>query len=254
MPYRPCPDLPPPSDADVDTAETVEAASAIERGERHLRMLAELAEIAMTLARSLGELALTRIDEVKSTDAKLAPGEDPTAAFSKISQTIRRTIDLESRLAEQVVSRRSGLSAARAARRVTLDKAHMGAMDEATTLAVIDAYCDVYPEAEAEDVEAMVTAAENFRSEFDEFREYHKRPVGETVARLCEILNFDPTSCIKDGETWMVRSPPPACGPRRDPKTGRPDLAVFDSMSAANPPDIGRPMSSNGQAATGPPP
>ena len=78
MPYRPCPDLPPPSDADVDTAETVEAASAIERGERHLRMLAELAEIAMTLARSLGELALARIDEVKSTDAKLAPGEDST--------------------------------------------------------------------------------------------------------------------------------------------------------------------------------
>ena len=110
MIYRPCPDLPPPSDADLDTPETGEASTAISRSERHLRMLAELAEITMNLARSLGELAQARIEEVKSTDAVLAPGEDPAAAFSKISQTLRRTIDLEARLADQVNTRRAGLA------------------------------------------------------------------------------------------------------------------------------------------------
>lgn len=225
MIYRLCPDLPPPSEADLDTAEAVEASTAMARGERHLRMLTELAEITMNLARSLGELAQARIEEVKSTDAVLSPGEDPAAAFSKISQTLRRTIDLEARLADQVNTRRAGLATARSARRASLDEAHKTAMDAAIDGALSDAFFDVYPEypePNDHEPEEVLEAAERFRSEYAEFRDYLRRPVGETVARFCEILNLDPTCCIKDGETWMFRSPPHEYETTRDCKTGAP--------------------------------
>ena len=222
MVYRPCPVLPPPSDADIGTPETVEAAAAIARGERHLRMLAELAEIALNLARSLGELALARIEEVKSTDAVLAPGEDPAAAFSKISQTLRRTIDLEARLADQVNTRRAGLATARSARRTSLDEAHKTAVDAAIDDALSDAFYDAYPETDDCEPQEILEAAERFRSEYNEFRDYLRCPVGETVARFCEILNLDPTCCIKDGETWMFRSRPYEFETTRDCKTGAP--------------------------------
>ena len=249
MVYRPCPDIPPPSDADVDTAETVEAASAIERGERHLRMLAELAEIAMTLARSLGELALTRIEDAGSGDAKLAPGEDPTAAFSKISQTIRRTIDLEARLSEPLAIRRTGLAAARAARRAALDEAHKTAVDDAIDYALADAFCGVHPEPDGDELDKVQSVAEDFRWEFDEFRDYLDRPVGETVARLCAKLNFDPTSCIDEGGTWMVRCPPQERKTARNPMTGAPVSYAEPSLA-----DLSLPDSVSGLAATGPPP
>ena len=205
MVYRHCPDLPPPSDADLDTPETVEASTAIARGERHLHMLAELAEITMSLARSIAELAQARIEEVKTTEAVLAPGEDPAAAFSKISQTLRRTIDLESRLADQVNTRRADLATARSAKRTELDEQHKTAKDGAIDAALSDAFLDAYPEPDSRELEEVLFTAEAFRSEYDEFRDYLKRPVGETVARFCEILNLDPTCCIRQGETWMVR-------------------------------------------------
>ena len=231
MDYRPCPDIRPPADADIDTPETVESAIAITRGERHLRILAELTEIGLTLAKSLAELAQARIEAAKGADGALAPGEDPTAAFSKISQTIRRTIDLEARLAEQVNTRRAGLTTARSTRRAALDKAHKGAMDEAIIIAVIDAFCDAHPEAEAAEVEAIVESAENFRSEYDEFRNYLDRPVGETVARLCALLRLDPTSCVLQDGAWMVRHPSFVHVTTRNPTTGAADWSV-----AAGPP------------------
>ena len=205
-------------------------------------MLAELAEIAMTLARSLSELALTRIDEVKSADAKLAPGEDPTAAFSKISQTIRRTIDLEARLAEPLAIRRTGLAAARSARRAVLDEAHKTAVDNAIDYALGDAFCGVYPEPDGDELDKVRSAAEDFRWEFDEFRDYLDRPVGETVARLCARLNLDPASCIDDGGTWMVRCPPRQPENARNPRTGSPDWSHETCVA-----DLSAPI------ATGPP-
>ena len=208
MIYRPCPDLPPPFDVDLDTAETVEAAAAIARGERHLRMLAELAEIAMNLARSLGELSQARIEEVKSTDAVLSPGEDPAAAFSKISQTLRRTIDLEARLADRLQARGQGLVAAqsaRSARRAALTETHRRAVNARIEGAISDAFFDTDPKRDVRELQNVLNAMENYRSEYDEFRDYLKRPIGETVAGLCALLKLDPTSCIKQGETWMVR-------------------------------------------------
>jgi hypothetical protein len=109
-------------------------------------------------------------------------------------------------------------------------------MDEAIDAALSDAFCDAYPEPEAGELDEVLSAAENLRSEFDEFRDYVDRPVGETVAKICAILRLDPTSCIQDGETWMVRRPPHEYETARDPKTGGPDWRVKESLSTGPPP------------------
>ena len=91
--------------------------------------------------------------------------------------------------------------------------------------------------------------AEQFRSEFDEFRDYLNQPVGETVARLCATLRLDPTSCVDDGGTWMVRSPPHEHEAPRNPITGSPIWSDGLQM-----PDLSLPSSVGALAATGPPP
>ncbi len=245
MPYRPCPTPTLPDPAALDTVEIAQAAAVVERGERHLRMLAELAEIAMGLARSLGEGARARIAAVNAGEAELAPNEDSGAAFTRMSQTVRRTIDLEARLAERVDAGRAGLIAARSARRVAQGAAHEAAMDEAINAALSDAFEDVYAEAETSELAEVLSAAENLRSEFDEFRDYLKRPVGETVAKLSALLGLDPTSCVQDGETWKVRRSSPSYQVPRDPLTGAPD---YDAVDGSDPPSA-----SHSHAATGPP-
>jgi hypothetical protein len=245
MVYRPCPDPTPPTAAAFDTVEIAQAAIVVERGERHLRLLAELAEIAMGLARSLGEVAQARLETVKAGEGEWAPGEDPGAAFTPMSQTVRRTLDLEARLADCVDTRRAGLAAARSARRAMLGAAHKAAMDKAIDAALTDSFQDVYAEPEADELTTVLAAAENLRCEFDEFRDYLDRPVGETVAKLCAILRLDPTSCVRDGETWKVRRRPRWQNPRRDPLTGETDYETDDGTDD----DLGPAPSS-----TGPPP
>ena len=119
-------------------------------------------------------------------------------------------------------TRRAGLATARSARRTSLDGAHKTAMDAAIDNALSDAFYDTYPEADDCETQEILESAEQFRSEYAEFRDYLRRPVGETVARFCELLNLDPTCCIKDGEAWMFRSPPHEYETTRHCKTGAP--------------------------------
>ena len=209
MLHRALLDPTPPDDVDTDTAVMVEAARDLERGERHLAMLAELSEIGMRLARSLGELADTRIEqEKKGVDA---PGrsEDAAAAFDKMSQTVRRTLALEARLAAGVKARREGLFAERAERRATRSAAHKTAVDDAIVDGLHDAYAADCPDAEYHDLsDRLMEDAREYLGDADEMRGYLDRPVGETVSRLCAALGLDPEACESDGQTWRVRRPP----------------------------------------------
>jgi hypothetical protein len=197
----------PPDDA--DTAAMVETARDVERGERHLRMLAELSEIGMGLARSLGELAQTRIErEKKSDDAAPARSEDAAAAFDKMSQTVRRTLALEARLAAGVKGRRETLITDRAEHRAANGATHKTAVDDAIIAGLHDAYAADCPDAEYHDLsERLMDDAREYLGDADEMRGYLDRPVGETVARLCAAMGLDPEACEPDGETWRVRRP-----------------------------------------------
>jgi hypothetical protein len=199
----------PPDDADIHTAAMAETVGAIERGERHLRMLAELSEIGMGLARSLGELAQTRIDrEKKADDDAPARSEDAAAAFDKMSQTVRRTLALEARLAAGVKARRETLIGERAERRATRSAAHKTAVDDAIIAGLHDAYAADCPDAEYNELsERLMEDAREYLEDADEMRGYLDRPVGETVARLCAAMGLDPEACEPDGETWRVRRP-----------------------------------------------
>ena len=199
----------PPADEDVDTAAMAQAAIADERGERHRRMLAELAELGMRLARSLGELVEARVEHEKKTADAPSHSKDAAAAFDKMAQTVRRTLALEAKLAEEVKARREKLTSECAERRASRAAAHKAAVDEAIVFGLHDAWAADCPDEEYHDLcDRLLEDAQEYLGDADEMRGYLDRPVGETVARLCAALGLDPDACEPDGETWRIRRPP----------------------------------------------
>ena len=95
-----------------------ESAVAADRAAWHVRILGEAAEIHLTLTRSLGELALARVEAAKTENRGLTPDDDVTlAALAKATQTLRRTVALRDKLDTQATARREGLQADRVRRR-----------------------------------------------------------------------------------------------------------------------------------------
>ena len=201
MLYRAIHDLPGPDVAGLDAGPAA-AAVAIERGERHLAMLARLADMAMDLTESLHRKAKESI-ESPAQEPDASP--DPVVAFNKTAQTVRRIIALEARLAAAVKAGRDQMLA---------DAAQLAdAQDFAKTNAVIFGFHDAWaancPKTQYDErVENLMEDAREHLRDVDEFRGYLDRPVGETVARLCEALDLDPGACEKDGDIWIVRRPP----------------------------------------------
>jgi hypothetical protein len=212
MLYRDLEDPAPPLDADVDTAAMAETAAAAERAAWHVQILGEVAEIHLTLTRSLGELALARVEAAKAEKRGLAPDDDVTlAALGKATQTLRRTVALRDKLDAQASARRQGLLADRARRRAERAAEHRSAKTDAVLEGFADAFAADTPDAEYHaHVDDLMADAETYLddADADEFRGWLDRPVGETVARLCAAVNLDPDSCMLVGDTWRVRRAP----------------------------------------------
>ena len=215
MLFRSLPDLPAPTDADFDTAATSAAEALVERGERQLRILARLTDIAMNLAEALGRQAQARIEAATTAtteaDSPPPPLEDPTIAFNRMAQTVRRCVALEARLAAGVKAGRDSLFADRAVRRAASTQAHEKAKLEAIIDGLHDAWAVDCPQTLYEEqVERLMEDAQEHFLDADEFRGWLDRPVGESVAKLCAAVGVDPAACTLDGETWTVRRPPTA--------------------------------------------
>ena len=212
MLYRALKDPAPPVDADVDTAAMAESAAAAERAAWHVEILGEAAEIYLTLTRSLGELALARVEAAKSENRGLAPDDDVTlAALGKAAQALRRMVALRDKLDQQATARREGLLADRVRRRAERAAAHQSAKTEAVLDGLADAYAADTTDAEYNDhIDDLMADARDYLddADADEFRGWLDRPVGETVARLCAAVNLDPDSCARVGDAWRVRRPP----------------------------------------------
>jgi hypothetical protein len=212
MLYRDIEDPAPPRDADVDTAAMAESAAAAERAAWHVQILGEAAEISLAVMRSLGELALSRVEAAKSEKRGLAADDDVTlAALGKATQTLRRTVALRDKLDAQASARREGLHADRARRRAERAAAHRSAKTDAVLEGFADAFAADTPDAEYHaHVDDLMADAKDYLddADADEFRGWLDRPVGETVARLCAAVKLDPDSCTRVGETWRVRRAP----------------------------------------------
>ena len=217
MPYRLVPTPQPRPEADIETPEMIEAALAAERDEHDVRVLSEVIEIGMRLMQAQEAYSTARLAALAAEGAALNPGEDPTAAYSKIAQTVRRTVALKKQLGEEVKTRRSGLLGERAARRAKRTEDHEHAVKNVIEMALSEAFhadliAPVDPEAddgqpepwEIEERE-MLGDAELLLEDLEEFGDWLTRPIGETVARLCLALGLAPDICVKRGDTWWVR-------------------------------------------------
>ena len=210
--YRALQDPAPPVDADVDTAAMVESAAAAERAAWHVQILGEAAEIHLTLTRSLGELALARVEAAKAENRGLAPDDDVTlAALNRATQTPRRTVALRDKLDTHTTARREGLLVERVRRREDAAATHQSAKTDAVLDGLADAYAADTSDAEYNDhIDNLMADARDYLddADADEFRGWLDRPVGETVARLCAAVDLDPDSCARVGDAWRVRRPP----------------------------------------------
>jgi hypothetical protein len=216
MTYHRIPDPRPAPETDIDTPEMAETAAALENGDEDLRMLARLAQIGMELAEAQGDYARARLAAATGETADLKTGEDPTAPFNKIAQTVRRIIALKTRTAGDLERRRAGLVAERASRRARRAEDHKRAVVEAIDDALTDAFTQMYGDGEAETDKGdalcreMLIDREDLLSDLDEFKDYLDRPIGETVTRLCAELGLPADTCVKQGDTWLVKRPPTA--------------------------------------------
>ncbi len=190
--YRPCPDMDPPTDVDLDDPPMVQMAIAVERGEQDLRMLSRLAEIAMELAEAQGAYAKTRLVAASADGASLVPREDPTAPFNKIAQTVRRILALRAKLAHDIGVDHRSLSGLRDGRRAARKQAHDDAKCTAVEEGFREAMSDLHPDPDTEAAERLFADMCERLEDTYEFRDYLDRPVAETIARLCKSLGLDP--------------------------------------------------------------
>ena len=219
--YRPCADMDRPADVNLDDPAMAQMAIAVESGEQDLRMLSRLAEIAMELAEAQGAYAKARLVAAGAGGASLAPNEDPTAAFNKIAQTLRRILALRAKLAHDFGVDHRRLIGERDSRRATRAQAHKKAKRIDIEAGFRDALAEDFADEDQEDVESYI---DNMEELFDrnELHGYVDRPVGETVARLCKTLGLSPDLCIQDADGWKIRrdpypfeedaTPPSPCG------------------------------------------
>ena len=178
------------------------------RSERHLRLLQELAEIGMDLARVLRRQALAQaalqdvgeqagVTEIVGGQITLSIRGDAGLVFSRIARAVRQTLALELRLEEEQTARAAGLKTAWSQRRARVIQRR-----EDAAMAPIRARREMVKdlaeqliEAEVDDEDAAweMTCDIHERLDDDEaFDGYEDRPIGETLARICQDLGLSP--------------------------------------------------------------
>lgn len=208
MLYRSCPDIDPPDDADLDDPTMALAAAVLARGEQNLRTLSRLTEVGMELVEALGAYAKARFAAAAVAGEPLKPGEDPTAPFNKIAQTVRRTIALQAKLDEDVKTGANQLIAKRDACRAKRDADHSRSKFAEIAMGFRDVVAEDHPDLEGEAAERLLMGMDQLFYEDDEFADFLDRPVGETISMLCKTLGLDPALCVQDGDEWKVRRTP----------------------------------------------
>ena len=117
MTYRSLPDPNELRDSELKSPEMVESARLVECGERQLRMLQRMAEVGIGLVERLGQIAISGAEPASGdgdTPATIpATINDIAGAYTKLTQSLRRTLAMEARLAEELKAHRLGVVASR---------------------------------------------------------------------------------------------------------------------------------------------
>jgi hypothetical protein len=91
-----------------------------ERAERRLEMLAELADVGLDLAKAVAAHVKAQLASANDGWTFHMP-KDPSAAFARLAQTVRRTLALEVHLREGLEARRTSLFASPPRRGIDLN-------------------------------------------------------------------------------------------------------------------------------------
>ena len=214
MTYRSLPDPNELRDVELKPPEMVESARLVECGERQLRILRRMAEVGIGLVERLGQIATSGAEPASGEGAASAtiPATIPATindiagAYTKLTQSLRRTLAMEARLAEEMKARRLGVVASRNKQHAEKIKAIEDVVNQNIEYALTKAVRRERPEADRETSEHLLIDMFERLDDAEEFEDYRDRPPGETVAKLCAVFGLDPEFCIQDDdETWMIR-------------------------------------------------
>jgi hypothetical protein len=211
MSYTPLPDPNEVFDLDLEapTPNQIEAARLIEMGERHLALLRRMQEVGLGLVERLERIASAGAEESSKASAPAAAIDDLAGAYARITQALRRTMAMEAKLARELRDRRLGALKDRSAAAEDLRRAASVVVDDNISSAMTKVIRRERPDADRQTVERLLLDMYERLEDDEEFEDYHLRPPGETVARLCALFGLDPTFCIHDDqEGWMIRERP----------------------------------------------
>ena len=206
MTYRSLPDPNELRDSEFSPPEIVESARLVECGERQLRMLQRMAEVGIGLVERLGQIAISGVEPASGEGNAPATINDIAGAYTRLTQSLRRTLAMEARLAEEMKDRRLGVFATRNKQHAEKIKVVENLVNQNIEYALTKVIRRERPEADRETSEHLLIDMFERLDDAEEFEDYRQRPPGETVAKLCAAFGLDPEFCIQDDdETWMIR-------------------------------------------------
>ena len=213
MTYRPLPDPNEIRDCDLESPEMEEGARLVECGERQLRMLRRMGDVGIELVERLGQIAMSGAGPASGDGAATmtipATIDSIAGAYVKLTQSLRRTLAMETRLSDELKGRRLGVIAARQAQDAELIKVVHECINENIEYAMTKAIRRERPDADRKTNERLLIDMFERLKDSDEFENYRELPPGETIAKLCAAFGLDPEFCIQaDDETWMIRHGP----------------------------------------------
>jgi hypothetical protein len=222
---------PAPGTQDAALAADAALEAAVLRAERRLRLLEEVSDITMELLRAL------RPGAVAAAAPAGDPGRDPAESCARLSRALRLTFVLEAKTDQELRALKAGvvLQCEQAAKRAY----HAG---QARREKVEDLVADVIAaEAETSEIYCDLREALTERLEWDAAYTFcERRPLEETVARLCHDLGLPFDRDRWNGEGWTDDGPPararcsdfhnpsptPLLDENLEPLAGRPEPAA----------------------------
>ena len=173
MTYRPLPDPNEIRDCDLESPEMEEGARLVECGERQLRMLRRMGDVGIELVERLGQIAMSGAGPASGDGAATmtipATIDSIAGACVKLTQSLRRTLAMETRLSDELKGRRLGVIAARQAQDAELIKVVHECINENIEYAMTKAIRRERPDADRKTNERLLIDMFERLKDSDEF-------------------------------------------------------------------------------------